>query len=116
MKDLQDYLERLPSAEFDKLCETIDKKSLNNNSIKFIMDAIAIIYCAEMGVEEAEVSRETMEKLIEDFNVSVSLYKNICIGHMKINKGRMKLTDGNSCLMSLTPEGIAHVENLLKNQ
>lgn len=116
MKDLQDLFESLETEEFDNLIELQDKKSLNPTSVKKIMNYISMVYCAEKGLQEAEVSQEEMKELIDSFNISIALYANIKKGHMEITKGRMMLTDGNSCSFSLTPEGIKHAESLINNQ
>lgn len=116
MKDLQELFETMSTSDFTNLTELIDKKSLNNSSIKKVLDYISVVYCGEMGIEEAEVSKEKMEELIDSFTMSISLYANVLKGDMKIVSGRIKLTDGKSCSFSLTPQGISHVENMMRKK
>lgn len=114
MKDLQEIFESMSTKDFTHLVTLIDKKILNDQSVKKIMDYISMAYCGEMNIKEAQVSEDKMDELINSFSMSVALYANILKGHMVIKKGRIKLTDGESCKISLTEEGIKSVENMLK--
>lgn len=113
MQDLQELFETMSVADFAQLTKLIDKKSLNNNSVKKVLNYIAQVYCAEMGIQEADVSSEEMDNLINSFTTSVALYANVAKGDMEIVSGRLKLTDGNSCSFSLTQQGIRNVENMI---
>lgn len=116
MKDLQELFETMSVSDFTKLTQLIDKKSLNNNSARKVLSYISQAYCAEMGVEEAEVSSDEMDTLIDSFTTSVALYASVAKGDMEIVSGRLKLTDGSSCSFSLTQQGIRSVEKQLNNR
>jgi len=119
MQDLQELFESLGTEEMDKLAELIDKKNVNPKNAQKILDHIAVVYCAEKGISEAELTKEEMDELVNSFTMNVALYKSILEGHMQIKAGRIRLTDGTSCTFSLTDEGIRHVENMIgktKNQ
>lgn len=113
MKDLQELFETLGTEEMYKLADLMDKKSVNPKNVKKVLDYIAKVYCGEMGVQEAELNAEEMEKLINSFSMSVALYTNVIKGNMEIVEGRMMLTDGESCKFRLTSQGIQSVENLI---
>lgn len=115
MKDLQELFETMTVSEFTALSSMIDKKSLNNKSMKKILDYVAQAYCSEMGVKEADVSEKEMDDLIDAFTFSVALYANILNGGMQITSGRIKITDNSSCIMRLTDQGIRTAESLIKN-
>lgn len=116
MQDLQELLETMSVVDFTKLTKLIDKKSLNNDSVNKVLNYISQVYCAEMGVDEAELSSEEMDTLINSFTTGVALYANVTKGDMEILHGRMKLTDGNSCSFKLTQQGIRNVENMIGKQ
>lgn len=114
MRDLQELFETMGSKEFADLSALMDKKNLNPKSAEKIFEYISDAYCAEKSVEEAEVNETEMDKLYNDFCISVSLWQNILIGHMEITEGRMMLTNGD-CKFAMTPKGTKHVEeNILK--
>lgn len=113
MKDLQELFESIGADEVNNLAQLIDKKSLNPKSVKKVLDYISIVYCGEMGVDEAELNTGQIDKLYESFTMSVALYANILKGDMEIVQGRIKLTDGNACKFTLTKQGIESVEKML---
>lgn len=113
MKDLQELFETLGHDEVKRLAELVDKKSVNPKNIETVLNHVSAVYCAEMGVDEAEVTEKEMGKLLESFQMSCTLYLNVLIGHMEIKSGRLKLTDGESCSFGLTKAGIKHVEQEL---
>jgi|SRR6185369_12923966 len=110
MKDLQELFESMGTDEFQKLAVLIDKKNINPQNLKKIIDYIGKVYCAEKGINNAEISHEEMVMLVESFTMSIALYQNILNGHVEIKSGRITLTDGSSCSFTLTREGIEHVE------
>lgn len=113
MKDLQELFETLPVKDFYDLAAMVDKKSLNPQSVDKVLNYISVVYCGEMGVNEATLSNDEMDKLLENFNISISLYEGVLRGYMRIVNGRIRLTDNNHCSLQLTPDGISHAKTLI---
>lgn len=112
IKDLQDLFESLTPEQFWKLAGYLDKKSLNPQSLEVYMAYIGTVYCAEKNVSDADLTEEEMNKVIDAFVISISLYANVLKGHMKL-KGRMRLTDNESAKFSLTPAGVKDAERII---
>src|SRR6476620_3205871 len=114
MKDLQELFESLGTDEVKRLAGLSEKKNINPQNMNRVVKMISEVYCAERGIDEAEISGKQMTDLMFSFSTSLSIYSNIIDGYMEIVSGRIKLTDGLSCHFRLTKEGVKHVESIIK--